>query len=174
MSRSQPLSPPARSLWCACQSIYLVHLASFSFPSRRVIRFAVGAVKLWWPNTVADAARDSHSQPLRPPPSQPLYPLTLTITLPFSSSSLKTPALSDTRNIGFRAFALVTDDDTDPQRLLDMKGSGNVTMRFKVNGVAVWARGSNVIPLDEFNGRTDAAALIQVVPLGTSLVRRKF
>lgn len=37
-------------------------------------------------------------------------------------------------------------------------------MRFKVNGVAVWARGSNVIPLDEFNGRTDDAALIQVVP----------
>jgi hypothetical protein len=43
-----------------------------------------------------------------------------------------------------------------------MSGSGNVTMRFQVNGVAVWARGSNAIPLDEFNGRADAAALMQV------------
>jgi hypothetical protein len=136
-----------------------------SRPARPSNRSAVGAVELWWPNAAADASLGSHAQDLpalRPIPSQPLYPLTLTITLPPSHfSPLQSPAISDSRNIGFRAFALVTDDDSDPQRLRNMSGSGNVTMRFKVNGVPVWARGSNAIPLDEFSGRSDAAALMQ-------------
>ncbi len=137
-----------------------------SRPSRPSNRSAVGAVELWWPNAAADASLGSHARDLaafRPIPSQPLYPLTLTITLPPSHfSPLQSPVISDSRNIGFRAFALVTDDDSDPQRLRNMSGSGNITMRFKVNGVPVWARGSNAIPLDEFNGRADAAALMQV------------
>ena len=71
--------------------------------------------------------------------------------------------LSDTRTIGFRTIALVTDDDSDPARLANLTGSGSLTTRYRVNGASIWARGSNLIPLDEFAGRVDAAALVRHV-----------
>jgi hypothetical protein len=127
---------------------------------------AVGFVELWWPNGAdpslsGTSTTSSSSSALR---SQPLYPVSLSITPspPSSSTPIQTLVISDSRSIGFRAFALVTDDDSNPLRLQNLSGSGNLTMRFKVNGLSLWARGSNVIPLDEFQGRADAAALIQV------------
>ena len=42
--------------------------------------------------------------------------------------------------------------------LLPSKYSFSVYCRYRVNGASIWARGSNVIPLDEFAGRADAAA----------------
>ena len=86
---------------------------------------------------------------------QPLY----TVTATFTSAGAETPAFVDTRRVGFRTLALVTDDDADPQRLENATGSGSLTTRLKVNGASIVARGSNVIPLDEFAGRADADAL---------------
>ena len=127
-----------------------------------LINHVVGAVKLWWPNGAAESSGPFPTSSL--PQSQPLYLLSFSITPPPPSASTTTQTLSisDSRTIGFRAFALVTDDDTNPLRLQNVSGSGNLTMRVKVNGLSVWARGSNVIPLDEFQGRADAAALMQV------------
>ena len=133
----------------------------------KLINHSVGAVKLWWPNGAVDPSPSEFSRVFpssSQPQSQPLYSLSISITSPPSSISIpnQTFAISDSRTIGFRAFALVTDDDTNPLRLQNLSGSGNLTMRFKVNGLSVWARGSNVIPLDEFQGRADATALMQV------------
>ena len=97
-----------------------------------------GVVRLWWPNGVAAA----------PGAKQPLYVV-----------ALVGPGFADARRIGFRALAVVTDDDTDPRRLAGLSGSGNLTLRYVVNGAPLYARGSNLIPLDEFAGRADARAL---------------
>ena len=97
-----------------------------------------GTVRLWWPNGV-----------FAPPGTkQPLYTV-----------NLRGPGFADTRRIGFRAIALVTDDDSRPRALAGRSGSGNLTLRYVVNGGGIWARGSNVVPLDEFAGRADARAL---------------
>lgn len=83
---------------------------------------------LWWPNGLGQ---------------QPLYDVIIT----WAPTSPASPVLSTTRRIGFRVFALVTDDDSDPSSLSGVNGSGNLTMRFKVNGANIWARGANWIPM---------------------------
>ena len=97
-----------------------------------------GVVRLWWPNGVFGA----------PGARQPLYTV-----------ALRGPGFADTRRVGFRAIALVTAADSQPAALAGLSGSGNLTLRYIVNGAGLWARGSNVIPLDEFAGRADARAL---------------
>lgn len=62
---------------------------------------------------------------------QALYNVTIT----FSSSNGQ--LTTTTRRIGFRVFALVTADDSNPSILEGKSGSSNFTMRFKVNGADV-------------------------------------
>jgi beta-mannosidase len=65
-------------------------------------------------------------------------------------------AVSDARRVGFRALSLVTGDDS--AALAGRDGSGNLTLRYRVNG-ADWAlRGANLVPLDALEGRASAAA----------------
>jgi len=84
--------------------------------------------------------------------AQSLYSLNVSFT-PSSPSALP---LSTSRSVGFRIFALVTDDDSTPSNLEGLDGSGNLTVRFRVNGANMFARGSNVIPMDELDGRANA------------------
>lgn len=72
-------------------------------------------------------------------------------------------------------FSLVTVNDTDPTPYVGGNGSGNFTMRYKVNGAnvspfflclrenyidkrKVYSRGGNMIPLEEFEGRANEDA----------------
>ena len=105
----------------------------------------VGAVLLWWPAGTGG--------------EQPLYDVAVTFE-PATDSSASVAAL---RRIGFRTMALVTDDDSDPATLRGVDGSGNLTMRFKVNGADVWARGANMIPMQELEGRQSVAAFERLV-----------
>ncbi len=98
-----------------------------------------GAVKLWWPNGMG---------------AQPLYHVHVNFTPQTDAISLNA-----SRQIGFRVFALVTDDDTQPARLQSLDGSGALTFRYRVNGANVYARGANFIPMDELDGRANARAL---------------
>ena len=77
------------------------------------IAVPVGAIRLWWPNGVSAP----HGA------LQPLYTLTAAITLGGRV------VVSDSRRVGFRCIAIVTDDDSDPAHLANMTGSGNFTMR---------------------------------------------
>jgi hypothetical protein len=70
--------------------------------------------------------------------NQNLYNITTT----FVASNGAT--VSTTRRIGFRVFALVTADDSNPSILQGENGSSNFTMRFKVNGADVC---TNSVPL---------------------------
>ena len=113
------------------------------------LKVPAGAVHLWWPNGVA-AERGAE---------QPLYTISLAYHLKTKTADKEEAVFVASKKIGFRTLAVVTDDDTNPAQLANLSGSGSLTLRYVVNGASLWARGSNVIPLDEFAGRADPEAL---------------
>lgn len=108
------------------------------------LQLTANNVSLWWPLGTG---------------SQMLY----TVTLAFTPTASGAPTLSASRRIGFRSFYLVTGNDTDPTTLAGVDGSGDFTLRYKVNGADVWARGASVVPMEEFEGRSDADATRRMV-----------
>lgn len=98
-------------------------------------------VQLWWPLGMG---------------TQTLYSISVNVT----SSPTPDWYASTTRHVGFRLAHLVTVDDTVPNPWAvygSANGSGNRTMRFKVNGANVWSRGGNMIPVEEMEGRQSEA-----------------
>ena len=92
---------------------------------------------------------------------QTMYNITATFTPTASTSSTQatpTPvantAISSTsRRVGFRDVALVTVNDTDPAVVAKGgNGTGRMTMFFRVNGAAVYARGANKVQMDLLDG----------------------
>ena len=60
----------------------------------------------------------------------------------------------------------MTIDDTDPAvvaKAASEQGTGSLTMMFRVNGAAVYARGGAMVPMDLMNGRLSAQAHRRVV-----------
>jgi beta-mannosidase len=111
-------------------------------------------VQLWWPQGAG---------------KQPRY---------FVNASLATTAAAavaeaapvvvaqTSRLLGFRHVALVTGNDTDAayvQRAATEEGTELHGMFFRVNGAVIYARGANMIPMDELEGRYTAAAHREVV-----------
>ena len=107
-------------------------------------------IKLWGPNGVG---------------AQPLYsvdamwtPATVT-----KMASAATSVIATSRRMGFRVFALVTVNDTDPSTVASnasnqVNDTGTHGMFFRVNGAAMYSRGANVIPMEELEGRMDGCA----------------
>jgi beta-galactosidase/beta-glucuronidase len=89
-------------------------------------------INLWWPNGLGNPN---------------LYKLTFTFTTEAGET------LKSTRRIGFRVFALVTGNDTDPEYVKESQTESGTDgahgMLYRVNGAAIWARGANVIPMEE-------------------------
>lgn len=103
----------------------------------------VGGVQLWWPNTLSS--------------QRPMYALNVTFTP--SSGPAGARVITSSRSIAFRTVALVTADDSNPAALQGVPGSGNLTMRLKVNGADMSTRGANWIPAEQVEGRGTAAGV---------------
>ena len=104
-------------------------------------------IMLWWPVRMG---------------GQPLYDVTVSF-IPDGSDDID---ISASRRVGFRTFALVTGNDTDPnyvQKNRDADGNDNLGMLFRVNGAVVWSRGGNMIPMEVLEGRQSADAYRQLV-----------
>jgi beta-mannosidase len=113
--------------------------------SNQEIQFENIAAAPWWPNAIG----------LPPQDVARLYSATVSV------AGDSTPSISVTVSIGFRAAHLVTGDDSSSHQrhqLLQQDGSSNFTMRLKVNGANVWARGGNMIPMEELEGRQSVEA----------------
>ena len=103
------------------------------------ITVEANTVALWWPNGIG---------------GQTMYNLNVTFT---SNVTSLTPIIA-TRRIGFRTFTIVTADDTDPESIAGKDGSGTLMVRWKINGANLFARGADVIPMENMEGRqTDVA-----------------
>ena len=91
------------------------------------------AVKLWWAAGMG---------------AQPLYNLTVSFQPTTSVEAVESAAVSATRRVGFRYFALVTGNDTDPAFVKSAEGvEGTVShgMYFRLNGAPVYSKGANMM-----------------------------
>ena len=104
---------------------------------------AKGEVSLWWP-----AGAGAH----------PLFSVSASLQ-PDGGAGAANASVT----VGFRALYLVTADDSAPGSLSGVDGSGNQTMRLKVNGADVYARGGNIIPMEELEARLSATAYDRMV-----------
>lgn len=115
------------------------------------ITVPVGAVELWWTADTTPASK------LGAP--QPMYDLNVLIETPGTVGSQAGQVIVDpTQRIGFRVFTLVTADDSVPSAIDGIDGSGNLTMRFKLNGANIFSRGADVIPIEWLEGRQSSEA----------------
>lgn len=120
------------------------------------ITAAAADIKLWWPA--------GHG-------AQPLY--NVTVSFAPAAVAAATPhtataaaAISATRRIGFRMFAVVTGDDTNPEWVKNnTNGDGTATlgMYWRINGAAILSKGANMIPMEELEGRMAEDAHYQLV-----------
>ena len=120
-----------------------------------VLAAASTDVLLWWPAGLGE---------------RPLYNISARLV----SSDGASVTESAVRRVGFRTLAIVTGNDTDPAWVAantGADGSANppLEMFFRINGATIFARGGNLVPLDELEGRNTASshrALVQSVADG--------
>ena len=110
-----------------------------------VVHLEAADVSLWWPVGLGP---------------QQLYEVQVS-WLRQSAGAVGAPVFSSRRRVGFRHVSLVTHNDSDPAERAAATiapGSGDHGMFFRINGVALWARGSNVVPMEQLEGRLDGPA----------------
>ena len=117
---------------------------------RAVLTAANNAVALWWPAQTPGGR------------AQARYPINVSFTPGGGGAPVRA-----SRMIGFRALYLVTGNDTDPSSLNGTDGQSHWTMRVKVNGADVWARGANLVPMDQLEARNGDEAHRRLVRSAT-------
>jgi hypothetical protein len=113
-----------------------------------VLQAPASAVALWWPLGMG---------------AQPLFGLNATWT---PSAGPPAAAATAARRIAFRTATLVTVNDTNAtivQESTGADGSGTFGLFVRVNGAAIYARGANLVPMEELEGRLDAVAFQTLV-----------
>lgn len=113
-------------------------------PSNATTTLAASNVALWWPVGLGPQAQ-------------------FDVNVTFTAAAAGAVPQTLSRRVGFKTGYLVTADDANPAALAGVDGSGNLTYRWKVNGADLWARGGNIIPIDEMEGRFAAATYEKIV-----------
>jgi beta-mannosidase len=100
------------------------------------IRFVIDIqnVQLWWPIGYG---------------SHPLYDVSVAFI-----DSTHQYAVNDSTRIGFRSVELVTDN---------YKNQNGSSMYFRINGVPIFAKGANFVPLDSFEEKVTSARLLNLI-----------
>jgi hypothetical protein len=104
----------------------------------------MGSINLWWTSDIKTGP-------------QTLYDINATLFVNGTIQAI------DSRRIGFKVFTIVTDDDTNPSKLSGIDGSGNLTMRFKLNGANLYARGADIIPMEWLRGRESSSGYTRMI-----------
>lgn len=108
-------------------------------------------ILLWWPNGMGQ---------------QPLYNVSATWVGSGAPPPAAAPA-STFRRLGFRLATLVTVNDTNAtvvEASTGVNGNGfGFGMFFRVNGAALYARGGNIVPMEEMEGRMDGVGYATMV-----------
>ena len=125
-------------------------------------------VDLWWPNGMSTFGRPALynlSVSFEPASDGSMPTVHADAAAASSSSSRATayPVPVATRRVGFRHFALVTGNDTNPEYIKNASGKQGTQnpalgMFWRINGAAIMSKGANMIPMDEMEGRLDADA----------------
>jgi beta-mannosidase len=108
-------------------------------------------IDLWWPNGLGKPSLYNITITFTPI-SPKKHSTTSTATIPTTGSR----TLTTSRTIGFRHFALVTGNDTNPEYVkqsVGQDGTSTLGMFWRINGAPLWSRGANMIPMDELEGR---------------------
>ena len=144
------------------------------------------AISLWWPSglgtqslfdvnvtwTPAAAAVEAPTAPSAAPAAPAAAASTAAtaaaaaVAATAAATTAATAAVSASRRIGFRVAALVTVNDTNATVVEESKGadgSGQFGMFLRVNGAALYARGADLVPMEELEGRQSAGAYATLV-----------
>jgi len=127
-----------------------------------VLQAAAKDILLWWPANLGEQPRYQVSASFTPAGNAAQVPI---LSQAVMAGSVAAP-IEAQRQIGFRYAVIVTGNDTDPEYVKaskDADGGSQAGMFFRVNGAAVYARGANMIPIEELEGRRNSSALRQMV-----------
>ena len=114
----------------------------------RNLSVSANYIELWWPLGTG---------------GQQLYEVNVSLEMGGGGEPLQASRL-----VGFRSLAWVTGNDTDPAWVranaeADGSASPTFTTLLRVNGARIFARGANMVPIDELEGRVSEAAYVGMV-----------
>ena len=107
-------------------------------------------ILLWWPNGMG---------------AQTLYNVTYTFEARTGSGAFEVVG-SCTRTVGFKVFTVSTGKGDDAEYIKENWGKDGTDvdgMIYRVNGASIFARGGNMIPMEEMEGRQTALAYHNLV-----------
>lgn len=112
-----------------------------------VIKLRADSPKLWWTRGMGPQA---------------MY----NVSAFFQAEAGSAANVSASRRIGFRHLALVTVNDSDASVVAasrSLEGNGNHTLMLRLNGVPVFGKGSNMVPMEALEGRYVSGMHTQIV-----------
>jgi len=141
-----------RTSWSRTAATSVVSLAAGEQLITRNLSVSAAEIKLWWPLNVG---------------AQQLYTVSLSLDVaPEACGACERERLVANRTVGFRSLSWVTGNESDPD-FLSSAGDGSASPTFttflRVNGARILARGSNMIPLDQLEGRVSDRAYTNTV-----------
>eukprot|EP01046_Picozoa_sp_COSAG06_P020940 COSAG06_NODE_1554_length_9117_cov_3.864050_1_plen_1209_part_00 len=137
-----------------CNSTAVLNLAAGVHAVHLGLHAITPQIELWWPNGM---------QPVAGVGSGSTTPALYNVSVKFVPADATELTVQAQRRIGFRTVHLLTHPHNVSSASESIDGSGTYTMMATVNGVPMYARGANVLPMENLEGRMRSASLRQLV-----------